>query len=111
MLAASNGKFLNPQRNVQIFGQTDDVKSEFYDYEIWELPAGATADMFSRELAGQLARSSDLFGVRRVALPSEPPEGYQASIPLRFSGYPAGARRRGNDRRKLRGPLRIVQCA
>ena len=65
MLAASNGKFLNPQRAVQIYEKIDDVKSKFYDYEIWELPAGATADMFSRELSGQLARSSDLFGVRR----------------------------------------------
>ena len=127
MLAASNGKFLNPQRAVQIYEKIDDVKSKFYDYEIWELPAGATADMFSRELSGQLARSSDLFGVRRfratltrerlyqfasrAALPSELREGYQASIFLRFSGWPAGARRRGNDERKLRGPLRIVQCA
>ena len=127
MLAASNGKFLNPRRAAQIYEQIDDVKSKFYDYEIWELPAGATADMFSRELSGQLARSSDLFGVRRfratltrerlyqfasrVALPSELREGYQASIFLRFSGWPAGARRRGNDERKLRGPLRIVQCA
>ena len=128
MLAASNGKFLNPQRAVQIYEKIDDAKSKFYDYEIWELPAGATADMFSRELSGQLARSSDLSGVRRfratltrerlyqfasrVALPSELREGYQASISLRFSGWPAGARRRGNDERKLRSaPLRIVQCA
>ena len=65
MLAASNGKFLNPERAVQIYEKIDDVKSKFYDYEIWELPAGATADMFSRELSGQLARSSDLSGVRR----------------------------------------------
>ena len=65
MLAASNGKFLRPQRAVQIYEKIDDVKSKFYDYEIWELPAGATVDAFSRELSGQLARSSDLFGVRR----------------------------------------------
>ena len=48
----------------------------------------------------------------RAALPSELREGYQASLFLRFSGWPAGARRRGNDERKLRSaPLRIVQCA
>ena len=54
MLAASNGKFLNPQRAVQIYEKIDDVKSAFYDYEIRELPAAATANMRSRELSGLL---------------------------------------------------------
>ena len=52
VLAASNGKFLKPERAVQIYKEIDDLKSKFYDYEIWGLPAGTTADMFSRELSG-----------------------------------------------------------
>ena len=132
-LATSNGEFLNPFRDVQIYEKLDGLEPEFYNLEEWELPLGAAADMaqgeptnsFSQELSGQLARSYARFVwpkeipghvnpgasekgtgglyqfASKASFSSELREGYQASIFLRMSGWASGARRRGNDERKL----------
>ena len=70
MLAARNGKFLNPRRGVQIYEKLDGLEPKFFNYQEWELPPGATADMvqgeptisFSQELSGQLIRRYGRFG-------------------------------------------------
>ena len=67
MLVTSNGRFLNPFRDLQVYGDIKAPNKLFYNSGKWELPIGASANMvqgvpsisFPFELSGQLAR---LFG-------------------------------------------------
>ena len=64
MLVTSNGRFLNPNRALQIYEGIAAPHKIFYNYDEWELPLGAEASMvqgeptisFPFELSGQLNR-------------------------------------------------------
>ena len=64
MLVTSNGRFLNPNRALQIHDGIEAPHEIFYNYDEWELPPGASANMvqggptisFPLELSGQLTR-------------------------------------------------------
>ena len=133
MLATSNGRFVNPFRAVQVYEKIDNPNRKLYNFNEWELPTGATAEMFQgeptisspQELSGQLNRiyarfvwSKEIPGhlnpgapekgagrlyqfAKKVSFDSVEREGYLTSICLRISGWFPGARRRGNDERKL----------
>ena len=45
MLATSNGKFLNPHRAVQIYEKLAAFEPKCYNFQEWELPIGAAADV------------------------------------------------------------------
>ena len=96
MLVTSNGRFLSPFRDLQVFGEIKAPNKLFYNSGEWELPIGASANMvqgvptisFPFELSGQLARlfgsfvwSKDILG--RVN-PGSPEEG--AGRQYQFAG-------------------------
>ena len=64
MLATSNGRFVNPFRAVRVYEKIDNPDRKLYNFNEWELPTGATAEMFQgeptisspQELSGQLNR-------------------------------------------------------
>ena len=64
MLAASNGRFLNPFRALQVYEKIGAPDELFYNFGEWELPFGAKAEIaqgeptiaFLFELSGQLNR-------------------------------------------------------
>ena len=64
MLVTSNGRFLNPNRALQIYEGVEAPHEILYNYDEWELPPGASANMvqgeptisFPFELSGQLTR-------------------------------------------------------
>ena len=45
MLAASNGRFLNPNRALQIYEEIEAPHSLHCNYDEWALPPGASAEM------------------------------------------------------------------
>ena len=49
MIATSNGRFLNPQRALQIYEEIEAPHTLYYNYDEWELPPGAEAHMISGE--------------------------------------------------------------
>ena len=64
MLATSNGRFVNPFRVAQVCEKLGNPGRKFYNFDEWELPQGASAEMaqgeptisFPQELSGQLNR-------------------------------------------------------
>ena len=64
MLTTSNGRFCNPLGAVQIYEEIEAPHKIYYNYDEWELPRGAEANMvqgeptisFPFELSGQLNR-------------------------------------------------------
>ena len=64
MLVTSNGRFLNPNRALQIYEEIEAPHKIYYNYDEWELPSGAEANMVQGEptislpfeLSGQLNR-------------------------------------------------------
>ena len=64
MLITRNGRFLNPNRALQIYEEIEAPHHIYYIYDEWELPSGAEAHVVSGEptisypfeLSGQLNR-------------------------------------------------------
>ena len=63
-MAASSGRFLNPQGALQVYENLEGPRSKFYD-NLWELPVGATADLAKNEPT--LSFSPDLASKRTGA--------------------------------------------
>ena len=133
MLAMSNGRLVNPFRAGQVREKIDKPDRKLRNFNEWELPTGATAEMVQgeptisspQELSGQLNRIYARFVwskaiprhlnprapekgdgglyqlAKKASFDSVEREGYLTSIFLRISGWSPGARRRGNDERKL----------
>ena len=49
MLTTSNGGFLNPFRSVQVYEKIEPPTQLFYNFDEWELPTGAVAEMVQGE--------------------------------------------------------------
>ena len=127
------GDLSTPFRAVQVYEEIGRPDNKFYNFDEWELPRGAAAEIiqgeptvsFPRELSGQLTRMYARFVwpkettghlnpgapeggagrlyqfVAKASFESLEHAGFLAPIFLRISGWSSGARRRGDEERKL----------
>ena len=59
-----NGRLLNPNRAVRIFGEINDSTKRYYNFEEWELPEGAQAQLNQGEASILLPNETDYRSMR-----------------------------------------------